>query len=172
MSLDLAALYLAYRKELVNRLVTMLACRETAQDIAQESFFLLARTTAREPVSQPRAFLHRTATNLAIDHLRHRKVVERHAEATLNTDEDSSHPSAETEAFNAQWLEILRQAVADLPPRCRDAFILHKLHGLSYREVAATLGISQSAVEKHIAKALSHCRARLGPHLQAPPSPT
>jgi len=169
MSLDLTALYLAYRKELVNRLSRIVLCRETAQDIVQESFFALARTAAAEPVGQPRAFLHRTATNLAFDHLRHAKVVERHEESQAH-EEEPLHPSTESEVSKAQWLEMLRQAVSELPPRCREAFVLHKLQGLSYREVAETLGISQSAVEKHVAKGLLHCRAKLGPHFARPAS--
>ena len=114
------------------------------------------------------SFLHRTATNLAFDHLRHRKIVERHAESE-SLDEEPQHPSSETEVSQEEWLDLLRQAVSELPPRCRDAFILHKMQGLSYREVAENLGISQSAVEKHIAKGLMHCRSRLGPHFSRPP---
>lgn len=169
MSLDIAALYLSYRKELLNRLSRIVLCRETAQDLVQESFFVLARTVAEEPVAQPRAFLHRTATNLAFDHLRHRKVVERHVESESGA-EEPAHPSSEAEVSKAQWLALLRQAVSELPPRCREAFILHKMQGLGYREVAERLGISQSAVEKHIAKGLLHCRARLGPHFPGPPA--
>ncbi|MFM8330971.1 MAG: RNA polymerase sigma factor [Candidatus Methylumidiphilus sp.] len=167
MSLDITALYLAYRQELVNRLSRVVSCRETAQDIVQESFFVLARTAAAETVGQPRAFLHRTATHLAFDHLRHRKVVERHAEIAAHT-EESEQPSTEAEVSKAQWLELLRQVVSELPPRCRDAFILHKIQGLSYREVGEALGISQSAVEKHIIKGLAHCRARLGADFKRP----
>jgi len=167
MSLDITALYLRYRKELVNRLSRIVLCHETAQDIVQESFIVLTRTAAEETVGQPRAFLHRTATNLAFDHLRHSKVVERHAEIAIHAEQDE-HPSSETEVSEAQWRELLRQTVSELPPRCREAFLLHKIHGLSYREVGETLGISPSAVEKHIIKGLMHCRTRLGPHFTRP----
>uniref|UniRef100_UPI003571484F sigma factor-like helix-turn-helix DNA-binding protein n=1 Tax=Methylomonas koyamae TaxID=702114 RepID=UPI003571484F len=50
----------------------------------------------------------------------------------------------------------------------RDAFILHKLHGSSYRDIAKLLDISESAVEKHIIKGLAHCRRRLGVHFNRP----
>lgn len=53
------------------------------------------------------------------------------------------------------------QVVEELPPRCRDVFILYKIHGMSYKEIATELGISQSGVEKHVTKGLSHCRRKL-----------
>jgi RNA polymerase sigma-70 factor (ECF subfamily) len=63
---------------------------------------------------------------------------------------------------------MLHQTIDELPQSCRDAFILHKLRGLSYREIAQLLDISESAVEKHIIKGLKHCRNRLGKHYRRP----
>lgn len=168
MSLDLSAVYLLYRNELLNRLVRMVDCRETAQDLVQESYLVLARTAEEQEIAHPRGFLHRIAANLALDHLRHRKTVEAHAELTA-PEEEAEHSSTETEVSEAQWRAMLHQTIAELPPRCRDAFILHKIRGLSCREVTKTLGISESAVEKHIVKGLMHCRARLGIHYANPP---
>lgn len=168
MTLDITPLYQLYRQELVNYLFRMVNCHETAQDLVQESYLVLARSAAGEVISQPRGFLYRTASNLALDHLRHNKVVARHAEATVALDE-ATHASTETETSKTQWRALLGAAIAELPPRCRDAFILHKIHGLSYREVAQRLSISESAVEKHITKGLLHCRKRLNGHLDPVP---
>jgi len=163
MTLDLSALYQLYRKELVNYLTRIVYCRETAQDLVQESYLILSRAAAEQAIEQPRGFLYRTANNLALDHLRHNKVVARHVELESRDDEPETS-SIEQELSDAQWLTLLRQAIDELPPRCRDAFILHKVRGLSYRETAGMLGISESAVEKHIIKGLQHCRRRLGKH--------
>jgi RNA polymerase sigma-70 factor (ECF subfamily) len=65
MGLDITAVYLAHRSELVNHLSRIVLCRETAQDIVQESYLVLANTSADCSVEQPRAFLYRIATNLA-----------------------------------------------------------------------------------------------------------
>ncbi|MDO9104636.1 MAG: RNA polymerase sigma factor [Methylovulum sp.] len=164
MILDITALYQLYRNELVNYLFRMVNCYETAQDLVQESYLVLARTASVEVINQPRGFLYRTASNLAFDHLRHNKVVMRHTEVIAANDEPEQ-VSIESELSKTQWRTLLGVAIAELPPRCRDAFILHKLHGLSYREVAQRLDISESAVEKHITKGLKHCRKRLGGHL-------
>jgi len=161
MGIDISELYRLYRKELVNYLSRMVNCHETAQDIAQESYLILTRTAADAVIEHPRGFLYRTANNLALDHLRHNKVLARHVVIAGHGDEHD-YTSMENQLSNAQWLDLLRRTIAELPPRCRDAFILHKIRGLSYRETAELLGISESAVEKHIIKGLMHCRASLG----------
>ncbi len=165
MTLDLSALYRLYRKELINYVARTVCCREIAQELVQESYLILTRTAAEQAIEQPRGFLYRTAGNLALDHLRHNKVVARHAELESGNDEpEASSLSIEQAVSREQWQALLRQAIDELPPRCRDAFILHKVQGLSYRETAARLSISESAVEKHIIKGLQHCRTRLGKH--------
>lgn len=50
-------------------------------------------------------------------------------------------------------LESVRAAIDALPPRTREVFLMHRLEGAKYREIAIALGMSQSAVEKHIARA-------------------
>jgi RNA polymerase sigma-70 factor (ECF subfamily) len=56
---------------------------------------------------------------------------------------------------------MLKRALAELSPLCRDSFMLRKLEGLSHPEIAERLGISRSLVEKHIVNAMKHCRVRL-----------
>ena len=167
MRLDISALYKLHRKELVNHLLRIVKCPETAEDLVQESYMILARAADDVVVDHPRGFLYRTAGNLALDHLRHSKVVERHVQTELQADE-IHHPSVEQEVSRVQWQGMLRQVIDELPPRCRDVFVLHKLHGMSYREVARRLEISESAVEKHIIKGLMHCRKRLGTQFSQP----
>jgi len=58
-------------------------------------------------------------------------------------------------------LRILAAAVDDLPPRCREVFLMSRLDGLGNGEIAGRLGISRNMVEKHIIKAMMHCRRRL-----------
>ena len=62
-----------------------------------------------------------------------------------------------------QRLRQLARALEGLPPRRREALILHRFEGLSQSQVAERMGISLSMVEKHIAAALLHCRQQLTP---------
>ena len=61
-----------------------------------------------------------------------------------------------------QDLARLREAVAALPERTRQVFLLNRAHQCSYDEIAAALGISYSTVEREIARALLACRASVG----------
>ena len=167
MNINIGELYKLHNQELISHLMRMVKCRETAQDIAQDCYLVLASSANTLTIDHPRGFLYRTASNLAIDHFRHNKVVERFADLEQFEDE-SNLPNVEAEISKEQWRTLLHQTINELPPRCRDAFILHKIKGLSYREVAQFLDISESAVEKHIIKGLMHCRNRLGKHYGHP----
>jgi RNA polymerase sigma-70 factor (ECF subfamily) len=112
-------------------------------------------------VENPRSYLFRIADNLAIDHLRRNAQKTRYFVDTEEPDAPANEPSQEETADYRQRLQMLRRAVAELPPRQRMAFQLHKIEGLSYTEVGARMGIGRTAVEKLIRKAFAHCRDRL-----------
>lgn len=171
MSLDISNLYQLHGKELLHHLLRIVKCPDAAQDLLQESYVILTRTAAATSIDHPRGFLYRTASNLALDHLRHNKIIERHQQAVQH-DEEPQQAAPESELADAQWRALLYQTIDELPPRCRDAFILHKIRGMSYREIAQLLDISESAVEKHIIKGLMHCRSRLGKHFSHPHRPS
>lgn len=159
-TLDIEALYRSHQHQLVGRLTKIVKCKETATEIVQESYLILSQTAQSQPIQYPGGFLFRIATNLAFNHLKHRKVVESYAQHTINTVSEET-PSAEHVASQHQSLEMFCQMIEELPPRCRDAFILYKIHGMNHKEIAAELGISPSGVEKHIMKGLSLCRQKL-----------
>ncbi|WP_442497869.1 RNA polymerase sigma factor [Methylobacter sp. sgz302048] len=160
--MNIEALYQQHQDELIYHVFGILHCRDIAADIVQESYIKLSREAERQKIEHPRSLLFRIAHNLALDYLKHAKVTESYAQS-----EDpalipaTESPSAEQLVSDAQRLHILRQAIAELPLRCRQAFILHNIHGMSYRDIAQALNISESGVEKHIMKGLLHCRKQM-----------
>lgn len=152
-----------YGAELLRFLARRLACRHTAEDLLQETY-LRCLEKPPEALENPRAYLYRVAGNLAVDHFRrHNRRSEHEA---LDLDEEGleiadAGQDVETMVFSRQQVEQLKQAVEELSPRCREVFILHKFEHLSYAEVAAKLGISESTVVKHMVAALAHCRRRV-----------
>lgn len=143
-------------------LARRLGCAETAADLVQDTFVRVAELPSTRQPDNPRAFLFRIAANLAIDHQRRLRYEARYESPVESGIEPvDERPSAEEEVFNKQQLLRLHQAIAELPPKCRDVFILHKFHHLSYADVAARLGITKSTVVKHMIKALDHCRRRV-----------
>jgi len=117
-------------------------------DIVQESFLRVLRAHESREIESPKAFLFATARNLVLMQLRHRRVERTDALAETDVsgilDESADVPGA---VARAQELEILTQAVQSLPPRCRQIVTLRKIYGLSQRDIATRLGISEHTVE-------------------------
>jgi RNA polymerase sigma factor (sigma-70 family) len=162
-SRDLAGLFRAHRRELQAYLTERLRDGDVAADLTQETFLRFAEQGGGVAVND-RAYLYRTAQNLFIDHAR--RVRRHRTEATALEDlaeipEDV--PDPEQVAGAREGLDRLREAVADLPVRTRQVFVLHRIEELTYSETAARLGISESSVQKHLAKALHHIMRRVRP---------
>ncbi|MEZ2127591.1 MULTISPECIES: RNA polymerase sigma factor [unclassified Sinorhizobium] len=160
----LKGLFLAHRRELQAYLTKKLRDSDAAADLTQETFLRYAElgSSAGATVSNERSYLYRMAHNLAVDHARQR--LRRKTDVT--SDEDLTHiaddrPTLEDETDARQRLERLRQIVDELPELTRTIFILNRIDGLTYSQVAANLGISDSSVQKHLAKALLHVTRRL-----------
>lgn len=117
-------------------------------DIMQEAYTRVLRARERGPIESPKAFLFATARNLALGRLRHQRVTGEGVLAEIDPlgvlDEDADVPEA---VARAQELEMLTQAIQSLPTRCRQILTLRKIYGLSQKQVAAQLGISEHTVE-------------------------
>lgn len=116
------------------------------------------RARAIGPIKNARAFLFTTARNLALNHLRHRRhehppgVAEIDAAGVVDEGVDTTEAVA-----RRQEIDLLREALASLPERCREVFTLRRIHGLPQKEIAARLGISEKTVENHSLLALRRC---------------
>lgn len=160
--IDFDALFRLCSKDLWAFLRRRVASSETAADLAQEAFYRLMRNGGKAAPDDARAYLFRTAANLAIDHRRaiRRSRIESGEEAAIAAYPDPA-PNAEAHSLSREELALLERAIADLPPRGREIFILHKLEGLSYGEIAERLRISKNTVMVHMTRSLAQCRAAL-----------
>jgi len=127
---------------------------DTAEDLLHSAFLRLSEYSERDSVENPSAFLVRTAANLAVDE-RRRVRVRRESPIDISemieiADGQPLHPEV---LAARERLDKVMTALESLGPRTREIFLLHRLDGLKYREIAARLDITVSAVEKHIAKA-------------------
>jgi RNA polymerase sigma-70 factor (ECF subfamily) len=109
-------------------------------------------------VDSPRALLFTAARRLAIDELRRRQIVafEPITESSLLSVLTDERGAPEV-AANNQELEILTQAIQALPERCRQVLTLRKIYGLSQKDIAAQLGISEHTVEVQVANGMRRC---------------
>ncbi len=129
-------------------------------DIVQESYTRLLKAQAAGGVHYSKAFLFTTARNAALDLFRRRRAAPAHTVAggaeLLLLDEQ---PGIVEQGEQAYRLEVLADAVRALPDRCREVLMLRYLDGLSYKEIAAQLGISPETVKVHMAKGMRRCEA-------------
>jgi RNA polymerase sigma factor (sigma-70 family) len=159
---DLRRLFLIHQNELHAYLTRRLRDRDLASDLAQDIFIRLAERGPQRAVADDRSYLYRTARNLAIDHVR--RVNRRRTDVTEHDDlaDIPDHlPNAEEVMDTRERLDRLRPVIQELPERTRQVFVLHRIEELTYGEVAARLGISESSVQKHLAKALQYVVQRL-----------
>lgn len=151
----------AYYDELRSFVLRRTRSPSLADDVLQETW-LRASTSGAAMPDNPRAYLYRMAGNLLIDHVRkHGTEAQAPAEIGLAERLASPDPAPDAVVGARQELAILAQAVDELPAQCRRVFLLYRGQGLTMRQVALRLGISQKTVEKHIARAMVHCRQRM-----------
>lgn len=117
-------------------------------DVVQESFIRVLRARESQPIAAPKSFLFTTARNLALGRVRHEKIAGDFslAEQPLMSVYHESTDVAQEVAHN-QELQLLTLAIQTLPARCRQILTLRRIYGLSQKEVAAQLGISEHTVE-------------------------
>lgn len=163
--MNVEAIYLNHQSELQFHLTRIVDCPEIAADLAQESFIIFFREAQKQTIDHPRGFLFRVAKNLAYDHIKHRKVTENYQQTKEQSlPPPSEFPSAEKLVSVDERLTAITRILDELPLRTREIFVLNRVYGMTYAETAKELGISDSAVEKHMAKALLHCRKHFKTH--------
>jgi RNA polymerase sigma-70 factor (ECF subfamily) len=127
-------------------------------DVVQESFLRVWKACATQPIRSARAFLFTVARRLALDHVRHERAspidpVGHLAALAVVAD----RLDVVEDIGRRERIGLLAEAIADLPARCREVFLLYKVQGLPRREAAARLGLSEKTVEVHTARAMRHC---------------
>lgn len=153
--------FLAQRVSLLRTLQRMVNNPSTAEDLLQETYLRVTRALGERAIDHLEPFVFQTARNLALDHLRSRRIQAR----TLLEDvppevvESVAAPlsSAEDAAHAEQLLERLNMSLAQLSPRQQQIFILSRLHGHSYQEIAEKLAVSQSTVQKELKLIMAIC---------------
>lgn len=138
---------------------------DIAEDLVQEAFIRLWQHRSRwKPDSSPRYILLRILRNLILNEARHLSVMRRWSEQVEATQRRPNPTPDEVFALE-QVRARVRQAVAALPPRRREIFLLVRQQGLAYSEVARILGISRQTVANQMSAALQALRDAIEPFL-------
>lgn len=127
-------------------------CPHQAKDILHDGLIRFALTPSDNRDINPHAYLRTIVQNLVHADYRQQQHLHDYLQQ-IDTDEAIS-PSPETLADLRQRLTLLTQIIEDLPPRCREVFVLYRIEGLRQTEIAARLNISLNMVERHLIRAL------------------
>ncbi len=153
-----------YHGALMSFLRWKLGSDQDAQDAAQDTYARLLKYRDAEQEDLPRTLVMRVATHVVIDRQRHdnARQSDQHVELQEDLPLESHEAQPDQHIAHRQELEAVKRAMLRLPPRCREAFVLSRVKGMSNPQIARELGITPKAVERLITKALHRLRTRVG----------
>jgi RNA polymerase sigma factor (sigma-70 family) len=154
-----------YRRQLARKIARLVKPYDV-EDIVQETCLRVFQAAQRQPIRSPRAFMLKTARNLAINNLRWADALN-HMVADDGADNAECAPAGLEDALEERTPEslvaseqefvVFCRAIRALPRQRQRVILLRRVYGLSQREVATKLGISERTVENHIAQAVVAC---------------
>jgi RNA polymerase sigma-70 factor (ECF subfamily) len=167
----MALLDARYRGPLMSFFLRRVNGRAEAEDLTQEVFFRIVRHSGGDQRGPAEAYIFKVATNLLRDRARRHDSHRQDEHLSLSSTAGET-PGVERELVDdigpervflgREALHDALRALQELGERTRDIFILFRLESMRQQEIAALFGISVSAVEKHVVKALVHLGKRLG----------
>jgi len=136
---------------------------DQVDDLVQETYAVLATRPDVSGIQNPRAYAFQVARSILLQQLRRARVVTLGTLADLDQlGEVADLPTPEQHAVARDEYARVVQAIAEMPPQTRRAFQLRRIDGLSQREIAAQLGLSENTVEKHIMRGIKMLMAQFG----------
>ncbi len=152
---DFQILFYSMYPSLCQQAKKYIANQAVCEDIVQECFIKYWKVCEQEmQINNPSSYLNTAVKNSCINYLRKEKINEDIENAKLQTliaEDDADMVSIDE-------MEIIKQALALLPDKCRQIFELSKIQNKSYKEIAKTLEISIKTVENQMGKALKIMR--------------
>ena len=161
------ALDARYRAPLMAFFLRRLSDRAEAEDLVQEVFVRMLARGASDDIRSADAFVFAIAGNLLRDRARLQATRSASAHDPLDPAADGAddnlveHSTPDRVLLGRERLALVSRALAELAPRTRNIFVLYRMENMRRRDIAMLYGITVSAVEKHIAKALEHVMRRL-----------
>jgi RNA polymerase sigma factor (sigma-70 family) len=158
--IDVAGLFREHNAALLRFAAAKLGSEHEAREVAQEAYVRLLQLDRRQTIGFLRAYLFKTAANLATDRLRARRRLPSHV-AVGEEDIFEFALCPERQCAGAEMVAVVDRALAELPQKCRRVLLLYRVEGLTRGEIGQKLGIGERMVRLYLARALEHLRRRL-----------
>lgn len=159
---QLEALVAEFRPALVKYFSRRVYTDHEIEDLVQEVFFRLVRSKQFQVTSASRGYVFRAANSVLTDFIRRRAAARTSFHSVLDPECHEGEDFGPDRVL--QGKQDLHRATAillELPERTRAIFVLRRLEGMKYNDIAARIGVSVSAVEKHMQRAVAHLAERL-----------
>lgn len=153
------AFYLKHSRDLYNFMYYKSGDGDKVMDFVQDAFMKIFENCGKIEFSKAKSYLFTTANNLFLNVVKHQKVKLSYAQqqpVSAISNEDPEFVLQEKE-----YMQQLEDAISELTQAQREVFLLNRIDGKKYREIAEMLDISEKAVEKRIMGALKKLRTRL-----------
>lgn len=150
--------FATHSKTLYNFIYYKCGDAHLAEDIVQESFIKLWDNCAKVVFEKAKSYLFTVARNLFLNDVAHKKIVLQHQ---LDAKDKSSNETPQFLLEEQEFMLKLKQAIADLPERQREVFLLSRIDKKKYAEISEIVGISVKAVEKRMSLALANLREKI-----------
>lgn len=135
------------------------------EDILQEVFLQTWNIEKKQEIQLPKSYLFRVARNMALKELKKKsRQINAYIEEVNPEELVCNETFTENEVDLNERLVLFEKALATLPPRCRNVFVLRKIFGFSQKEIARRMNISVSTVEKHIINGIQRCNVYMKTH--------
>lgn len=127
-------------------------------DIVQVAYIRILKAQHKGSITSPKAYLFKTARNVAIDHL---KDLKKHQAESLDDHSNivnlEDWDTAKDILEYRNEVELLKASIESLPERCKEIFVMRRLHGLTSAEISRKLGISTHTVSSQLTIGLKKC---------------
>lgn len=150
-----SSIFNKYSKDIHNFLYYKFGELLNPKDKVQEAFIKLWEHCAKVPPNKAKSFLFTTANNLMLNEVAHQKVVLKHQQIAPK---NYTHESPEFLMQETEYMEKLQKALSNLTEAQRVAFLMNRVEGKRFKDIADSLNISTKAVEKRIYGALEKLR--------------
>ena len=157
--------FLQHQQALRNYISRFVVSAHEIDDVSQEAFLRAYKAEQKTTIDQPKAFLFRVAKNMMLSEFsnKSRKMID-YVEDFEQARQAQLGSSLEDEVVASQKIGLYCEAIAALPPRCRQVILMKKVYGMSHKEIARRMDITISAVEKHLIKGGKKCAEIMDSH--------
>ena len=152
-----------HAKSLRNFLIIKFGDESLAEDLVQESFVQIWKNCSSVEIAKAKSYLFTVAVNKGLSVKRHDQVVFKHQNLVVKTSKEGIEvDSPEYKMLEGEFMDKFKKLIASLPDRQREVFLLSRIEGKSYKEIAEICDVSVKAVEKLMSKALLKMRNGIG----------